>query len=131
MRLITAMMLMLSLALPLRAQEAGGPRAVIAEQLELFQQGDFASAFDHASPVLRDQFGSAGNFGAMVRQGYPMVWQPQGWRFAGTEAQPHREIVDIEDAAGRLHRLEYQMIRTEAGWKIDGVRMLPSPEMSV
>ena len=65
------------------AQDAGGAsiRAVISQQIEAFKADDFAKAFGFASPAIKEIFGSPERFGAMVREGYPMVWRPGDLRF--------------------------------------------------
>jgi len=35
------------------------------------------------------------------------------------------------DAAGRRFLVKYQMIETEAGWRINGVQVTPLPEAQV
>ena len=39
------------------------------------------AAFDYASPTIRGIFGSPDRFGAMVQQGYPMVYRPSEVRY--------------------------------------------------
>ena len=117
---------------PAAAQERG-IEDTITQQLEAFKADDFGAAFDFASPTIRNIFRTPENFGAMVRQGYPMVWRPGEVTYL-----EQREIagaiwqkVQIVDGAGRLHILDYQMIRTPEGWQINGVQLLKQPEVSV
>lgn len=105
---------------------------VISEQIEAFKQDDFDRAFSYASPNIQRLFGSSERFGAMVRGGYPMVWRPAEVRFG-----PLREIqgnlwqrVEVIDQQGRLHLLDYQMKETPNGWKINGVELLPTPDVT-
>jgi hypothetical protein len=35
----------------------------------------------------------------------------------------------IRDAQGALHLLDYQMIETANGWQINGVTLLPAPDV--
>ena len=37
----------------------------------------------------------------------------------------------VTDAKGRGFMLEYHMIETTEGWRIDGVDLLPQPEVGV
>lgn len=120
-----------------QAQDNGTPgsngiEATIGAQIEAFRADDFATAFTFASPNIQGLFGTSERFGLMVRKGYPMVWRPDDVQFLEL-----REIggalwqkVLIRDMAGGLHVLDYQMIRTDDGWKIDGVQLLPAPGMS-
>ena len=100
-------------------------REVISSQIDAFQVDDFDAAFAHASPFIQRVFGSADNFGTMVRKGYPMVWRPADVRFLGLETRKGGlwQDVMIRDADGRIHIVEYEMIEGENGWKINGVRM--------
>ncbi|SIO52987.1 protein of unknown function [Rhodovulum sp. ES.010] len=99
---------------------------VISDQIAAFRADDFATAFTFASPGIQRLFGTHERLGQMVRNGYPMVWRPEDLRYldlrgAGTARQ---QIVEIVDRAGQVHRLEYSMVRTASGWRIDGVRVL-------
>ena len=70
-----AVLLAAILALPASAQEAP-IRQTIQSQIEAFQADDFPRAFTFASPAIKGMFGTSENFGAMVKQGYPMVYRP-------------------------------------------------------
>ena len=63
------------LALPALSQSeaSSGIEATINRQIEAFQADDFATAFTFASPTIQGMFGTSDRFGAVVRQGYPMV----------------------------------------------------------
>ncbi|SIN75566.1 DUF4864 domain-containing protein [Vannielia litorea] len=127
--------LALLLAVPAaKAQEANTIPDVIGRQLEAFEADDFARAFTFASPMIKGLFGTPENFGAMVRQGYPMVHRPEGVTFGAqrVEGESIYQTVTIRDAQGRYHALEYEMIPDgAAGWLIDGVSFIPAPDVSV
>ena len=118
-------------ASPLQAQETpgGAIEGVIRSQIDAFLADDFATAFSFASPSIQRIFGSPENFGAMVRDGYPMVWRPDAVRFGELREIGGRlwQRVIVTDAAGRVHALDYQMIETEDGWQINGVQLLQAP----
>lgn len=99
---------------------------VISNQIEAFQAGDLDAAYDFASPDIQSLFGSAERFGAMVRDGYPMVWRPSDFRFLEvTEARgAHWQRVLFTDVQGVFHEFEYQMLLIEGRWRINGVRRL-------
>lgn len=112
---------------PAAAQDVG-IESTIRNQIDAFLADDFARAFTFASPNIKTIFGNPENFGRMVTQGYPMVHRP-----AEVKMLEQREVagqtwqrVMITDQAGRLHVLDYQMIRTPDGWQINGVQLLPS-----
>ncbi|MFN7052323.1 MAG: DUF4864 domain-containing protein [Gemmobacter sp.] len=135
MRLPVKVVFLALLALPLQAQErepgiAPGIAPVIEGQMQAFRAGDVAGAFAFASPSIQSIFGSAENFGRMVAQGYPMVWQPGAVRMLGQQDQPGMVLqrVLVTDAEGRGHVLEYQMLETAEGWLINGVRIVTEPE---
>jgi hypothetical protein len=105
----------------------------ISRQLEAFQADDFATAFTFASPNLRSYFRTPEVFGQMVTQGYPMVWRPGDVRYLELreEGGSHWQKVMITDQAGRVHILQYRMIDTPEGWRINGVQILDSADPSV
>lgn len=100
-------------------------RGVISKQIDAFGADDFDTAFEFASPNIQGMFRTPGNFGRMVREGYPMVWRPAEVRFSGLRTEGGRQVqgVVVTDGAGRLHVLDYEMIEDETGWRINGVRL--------
>ncbi|QFT74121.1 DUF4864 domain-containing protein [Ruegeria sp. THAF33] len=100
--------------------------ANISAQIQAFKADDFATAFTFASPSIQRLFQNPDNFGAMVRNGYPMVWRPSEFRFLELReiAGALWQKVMITDANGRVHILDYQMIPLEDGWKVNGVQLL-------
>lgn len=131
-RVVLAAALWIALAFAATAQgrEIEG---VIGAQIEAMRADDFATAFDYASPNIQSRFGSADNFAAMVRGGYPMVWKPSGLRYLELReiAGALWQKVQVTDAEGRVHLLDYQMVNTGNGWKINAVQLLPAPVPSV
>jgi hypothetical protein len=115
-----------------RAQDAAAAiRGVISDQIAAFRADDFGAAFEFASPAIRTMFGDPESFGRMVRQGYPMVWRPERFRFSGLEDRDGRKVqgVLVTDQNGALHMLEYEMIPGEGGWRINGVRILQAGDL--
>lgn len=117
------------------AQETPVPaiQSTIQSQLGAFQADDFATAFSFASPSIKGMFGTAENFGAMVKKGYPMVYRP-----SDVEMLELRDVagnlwqrVRIVDQAGRAHLLDYMMLETPEGWQINAVQLLPAPDIGV
>ena len=109
-----------------------GIEATIDAQIDAFLKDDFAEAFTYASPNIQGLFGNSDRFGQMVQNGYPMVWRPDEVQYLEL-----REIagnlwqkVLIRDRAGAMHLLDYQMIETGEGWKINGVQLLRAPDVS-
>lgn len=100
--------------------------AVISRQIQAFRVDDFVTAFTFASPTIQGMVGTPENFAKMVTQGYPMVWRPSQVEFLALRAQEGRlaQRVRIVDEDGLVHVLDYFMIPTEDGWKINGVELL-------
>jgi hypothetical protein len=119
------------LATSLFAQDQDAIEGVIGNQLEAFNSRDIDAAWTYASPNIKNMFGSSANFGNMVQQGYPMVWDNAEVRFL--ELRDVRgnlwQKVMVRDASGGLHILDYQMIETPDGWQINGVQLLAPPDV--
>ena len=121
--------------LSLAAQDAATEiEGVISDQLTDFNNRDITGAWEHASPMIKRLFGNPGNFGMMVQNGYPMVWNNKNPRFLDFDQMGDRvgrQMVMIDDPAGVPYLLEYNMIRTDTGWMINGVRVIPAPDVGV
>lgn len=117
-------------AFPVVAQE-DPIQSTIEQQIEALQADDFATAFSYASPTIQGLFGTPENFGQMVQLGYPMVYRPSDVQMLDLRdiAGALYQRVLIRDAEGRGFLLDYQMIETPDGWKINGVDMLRQPEV--
>ena len=125
------------LALPFGAQaqvaaDQAAIEAVIADQLSDFNARDLPGAWEHASPTIQGIFGTAESFGDMVENGYPMVWDNSDAQFLELreEAGALRQKVLIDDAEGRGWVLDYEMIELPEGWRINGVQVLPAPDVA-
>lgn len=127
-----AFLLSLCLSLPAAAQE-GPIQSTILNQIEAFKADDFATAFTFASPTIKGIFGTAENFGMMVRNGYPMVHRPAEVRMLDLRevAGALWQRVMITDAEGQTHVLDYQMVETADGWQINGVQLLRASGVGV
>ena len=68
----------------------------------------------------------------MVRNGYPMVWRPAEVRYLELReiAGDLWQMVQVTDAEGNVHLLDYQMIAGRDGWKINAVQLLQAPGVS-
>ena len=106
-------------------------QGTISSQIEAFKADDFAQAFTFASPSIQQLFGTPERFGMMVQQGYPMVWRPGEVRYLELREIGGRlwQKVMVRDRSGQIHVLDYQMVKGENGWKINGVQILPSPDV--
>ncbi|EAQ26508.1 DUF4864 domain-containing protein [Roseovarius sp. 217] len=126
--LILSLALALGLAAPLRADE--GAQAIISAQIEAFLAQDVARAYGYATPFIQQKFGTPEQFGAMVRDGYPMVWKPSDVIFLDAKdiAGKLWQSVSLRDATGAGWIVEYEMVETPDGWRINGVRVTPAPD---
>lgn len=105
----------------------------ISDQLGAFAAQDVDRAFGYASPMIQSQFRTPEVFGSMVANGYPPIWNNDGAAFPSRMEQPGRvrQTVIITGRDGTASAWEYDMIQTEAGWKINGVRPIPMPGLNV
>ena len=125
--------LMLALAgRPADAQETG-PGEIVSRQFDAFRADDLDTAFSYASPMIQGYFRTPEVFGRMVAQGYAMVRNPGQVRLLDLREEAGRLVqrVEVIDRKGVLHLLDYQMIETEEGWKINGVTYVEAPPVAV
>ena len=127
MRSFRPLIAALLLAVPAWAQDET-VESTIRSQIDAFLHDDFPTAFGFASPGIRAMFGTPERFGQMVTQGYPMVHRPADLRLLDSRTEDGRLLqrVEITDGQGRLHLLDYEMLETPDGWRIDGVFLLRS-----
>ncbi|MCR8827665.1 DUF4864 domain-containing protein [Pseudosulfitobacter koreensis] len=130
--ILFALTLSLTFAVPAKAQEAG-IEDTITRQIEAFQADDFDQAFGYASPSLQSMFRTSENFRQMVTQGYPMVWRPAQVEYLEQRSEDGAiwQKVLITDQKGGVHVLDYRMLQTDEGWKINGVTLLDSSAVAV
>ena len=130
-RFLIALSLVCGLATSAAAQ-SDEIETVISNQIEAFQADDFARAFTFASPTIQGLFRTPENFGMMVRNGYPMVHHPSDVRYLDLRevAGALWQRVQVTDAEGRTHLLDYQMIELDGQWRINAVQLLEQPGVS-
>lgn len=118
--------------IPVTAQDQNGIEDVIGQQLQAFNERDVETAWGFASPMIQGMFGTPGRFGSMVQQGYPMVWDNRDADFLELEDEAGvlKQRVFIRDTEGNGWLLLYAMIQTPEGWKINGVQVVPAPELA-
>ena len=116
------------------AQESAKPQitSTIQSQFDALSKDDFEQAFTYASPFIKGLFGTSQNFGVMVSRSYPMVHRAEDVRFLELRsiAGSLYQKVQVRDAEGRIHFLDYQMIEEENGWKINGVQLIKATGLS-
>ncbi len=116
------------------AQENAAIAAVIDHQLDAFNAGEVEEAWQDASPGIQGIFVTPDNFAAMVRNGYPMVWANDDVTFLDLRTEADGRLwqrIRLRAADGSIHLLDYAMIETTEGWKIDAVVLLPMDDVGV
>ena len=131
---VVSMIVVLSVSNAAIAQDSEKPHitGTIQSQFDAFSTDDFEQAFTYASPFIKQLFGTSQNFGLMVSRSYPMVHRAEEVRFLELRsvAGALYQKVQVRDAAGALHFLDYQMIKGENGWKINGVQLIKAAGLS-
>ena len=130
LRFIAVILIFISTTLA--ADEQTDIQNTISNQLEAFASDDFTEAFTHASPGIKDIFGSVDNFSRMVKNGYPMVWRYNNYQFLKLEETPqgYSQIVRITDRKDQLFLLKYFMKNISGVWKISGVTIIQTSDFS-
>jgi len=104
---------------------AEAARDVIQSQLDAFQADAVGTAYELAAPNIKRIFPSSDVFGRMVRNGYPMVWNPSEIDFL--DAIPRGEAIiqrlRIVDQSGAPFIAEYAMLMVDGEWRIAGVEI--------
>ena len=110
-------------AAPMEQEEAEKIRGVIVAQIEAFADDDADSAFETATPAVREAIGNPNRFLAMVRGAYPMVYRPSSVSFHKPEQESGTvlQLVEITDDESKswlaLFALEQQ---PDMSWRISG-----------
>ena len=122
----------LSMSTLLFADEKADIQSTISDQLKAFASDNFVEAFTHASPGIKDIFGTVENFSYMVKKGYPMVWRYNNFEFLNLEETPqgYSQIVRITDQNDKLFLLKYFMKNVAGIWKISGVSIIEASDFS-
>ena len=122
----------LSMSTLLFADERADIQSTISDQLRAFASDNFIEAFTHASPGIKDIFGTVENFSNMVKKGYPMVWRYNNFEFLNLEETPqgYSQIVRITDQNDKLFLLKYFMKNIAGIWKISGVSIIEASDFS-
>ena len=108
--------------------DASAIRIVVEAQLKAFAADDAGAAFAQAAPSIRSMFGTAEQFMAMVRAGYPVVYRPASVLFLAPVQVQGQTVqgVQMTDAGGALWLAVYSLERQPGGgWKISGCNVQP------
>jgi hypothetical protein len=114
---------------PVSDADMRSARAVVQAQLDAFAADDGPRAFSFATQGLREMFGSADRFMAMVRAGYPVVYRPASVAFLVPEWLDRELIqgVHFTDEQGGLWLALYRLQRQrDNSWRINGCELVES-----
>ena len=117
-----------ALAAPLAAADEKKIQTVVQAQFDAFATDDATRAFSYASPEIRKMSGSAENFMAMVRTGYPAVYRPASVLFLKPEVADKEvtQRVQLIDAQGAGWLATYTMQQQkDKSWRIGGCSLQP------
>ena len=102
---------------------------VVQAQLDAFAADDAERAFSFAAPSIRQMFGTAQNFLAMVRSTYAVVHRPASVVFLKPERQQADAIqtVQMTDAQGESWLAVYTLQRQgDKSWRISSCIVVPN-----
>jgi len=114
-------------AADLSADDVGAMQRVIDAQLAAFSRDDEQGAFSFASPGIRERFGTAATFAAMVREQYAVVYRSASLRFLRPVVEDGTVIFPVQLSAGdgRVWIALYVMLRVGDDWKVAGCQLVP------
>ena len=101
-------------------------KIVISAQIAAFLVADVERAYRYASDSIKTIFPNAKIFGSMVKQSYPMIWNPKSFEFLSTS---HTSIgilqrVMFMDQEDNMHFFDYALEKSGDHWVIAGVYIL-------
>ncbi|MCW5649559.1 MAG: DUF4864 domain-containing protein [Ramlibacter sp.] len=109
---------------PVAPADMKAVRAVVQGQLDAFATRDAEKAFSYAAPNVRERLGSAERFMAMVRNGYPVVYDPAHVAFLVPERLDDGTVVQrlqMTDARGTPWLATYTLQQQkDKAWLITG-----------
>src|SRR6266581_1057860 len=83
--LLLLVVVLVSLALPARADNVANAQSVIRAQEEAFRRDDAAAAYSYAAPSIRQMFPQAHVFMSMVQRAYPPVYRHKSFEFGAAQ----------------------------------------------
>jgi len=113
--------------------EVSAIRTVIQRQLDAFRADDGETAFGFAAPSIRELFGSADNFMAMVRSGYAPVYRPRAVEFRkmiDVEGMPAQQVYLVGPDGNPVIALYVMERQADGRWLIAGCYLLKAPDIS-
>ena len=102
-------------------------KLIISDQIAAFILTDVDRAYRHASNSIKTIFPSAEIFGTMVKQSYPMIWNPKSFEFltySNTSVGVLQRVM-FTDQENNIHFFDYALEKNGERWVISGVYMVP------
>jgi len=120
---------------PQAEDTTNGVREVVQLQLQAFSADDAGKAFALADPGIRNKFGDAEEFMAMVRAHYPMVHRPASVMYLKPETDGDMAFqkLRLTDTSGGAWLVTYLLARQKDGkrWLISACLVVPdTPRVS-
>ena len=127
-KIVGGVLFALSVITTANADEPSGAdeaRSVIQSQLQAFQDEAVTTAYGFAAPNIRRIFPTPEVFGKMVRNTYPMVWDPAETDFLQAEQRGSMIVqrLRLVDQQGVPYIAEYAMLMVDGEWRIAGVEI--------
>ena len=118
--------LLISLSIQVRALDESVEeeiQLVISDQITAFKNLDVDKAYAHASLSIKSIFPNATIFGSMVKNSYPMIWDPKEYQFLElkNEAGVFTQRVIFTDNLDRIFLFDYVMEYLNDKYFINGV----------
>ena len=103
-------------------------RYTISSQIDAFKDNDAKKAYTFAAPNIQAQFPSPDIFGLMVRNGYPIIWDPKNYKFTTFKDLGNSCIQQVlfQSYDGSLESYDYILEKVGNLWKIAGVLKINS-----
>lgn len=101
-------------------------KRIISSQILAFKQNNLEEAYSFAAPNIKRQFSDADKFGMMVKNGYPVIWEPKSYRFVKFSTNGKRSIqrVIFKSANDALVTYDYLLEKFNSEWTIAGVMLV-------
>lgn len=114
-------------ASPITQADEISVRAAVEGQLAALAKDDASKAFSFAAPNVREAFGTATRFLAMVRNNYPVIYRPASTAFLKPEGHDDKVIqrVQLLDDDGDAWLAVYSLQRQkDKVWRITGCKVV-------
>lgn len=110
---------------------SGQIRATVEGQLAAFARDDGGTAFGFAAPGIRQLFGTAESFMAMVRRGYQPVYRPKSVQFLDivvVDGRPIQRVLLVGPDGEPVMALYTMEQQADGRWLIAGCQLVDAGE---